>query len=79
MGEPVSAVGYQDIAGTLQAFREAVALHERGRLGEAEQRYESVLRADGRHFQALCRLGLIRVQQGRLGDAVTLFPQGGQG
>jgi tetratricopeptide (TPR) repeat protein len=32
-----------------------------------------VLRADGRHFQALCRLGLIRVQQGRLGDAVGLF------
>jgi tetratricopeptide (TPR) repeat protein len=73
MGGPVSTVGYQAIAGTLQAFREAVALHDRGRLGEAEQRYESVLRADGRHFQALCRLGLIRLQQGRFGDAVSLF------
>jgi tetratricopeptide (TPR) repeat protein len=73
MGGPESTVGNQVIAGTLQAFREAVALHDRGRLGEAEQRYQSVLRADGRHFQALCRLGLIRVQQGRLGDAVGLF------
>ena len=73
MGGPISTVGYRAIAGTLQAFREAVALHDRGRLGEAEQRYQSVLRADGGHFQALCRLGLIRVQQGRLGDAVSLF------
>jgi tetratricopeptide (TPR) repeat protein len=73
MGGPVSTVGYQAIGGTLQAFREAVALHDRGRLGEAEQRYESVLRADGRHFQALCRLGLIRLQQSRFGDAVSLF------
>jgi tetratricopeptide (TPR) repeat protein len=73
MGGPVSTVGYQAIAGTLQAFREAVALHDRGQLTEAEQRYESVLRADGRHFQALCRLGLIRLQQGRFDDAVSLF------
>jgi tetratricopeptide (TPR) repeat protein len=73
MGGPVSKVGYQTIAETLQVFREAVALHDRGRLGEAEQRYESVLQADSRHFQALCRLGLIRLQQGRFGDAVSLF------
>jgi tetratricopeptide (TPR) repeat protein len=70
---PASTTRYQAIAGTLQAFREAVALHDRGRLGEAEQRYESVLRADGHHFQALCRLGLIRLQQGRFDDAVGLF------
>ena len=73
MGGPASTVGYQATPEALQAFREAVALHDRGRLGEAEQRYEGVLRADGRHFQALCRLGLIRVQQGRLSDAVSLF------
>jgi tetratricopeptide (TPR) repeat protein len=73
MGRPVSTVGYQAVTGTLQAFREAVALHDRGRLGEAEQQYESVLRADGRHFQALCRLGLICLRQGRFGDAVSLF------
>jgi tetratricopeptide (TPR) repeat protein len=73
MGGPASRVGYQTIAGTWQAFREAVALHDRGRMGEAEQRYESVLRVDGRHFQALYRLGLIRMQQGRFGDAVSLF------
>src|SRR5690348_16233652 len=73
MGGPASTVAYQSIAGTLQAFREAVALHDRGRLGEAEQRYETVLRVDARHFQAIYRLGLIRMQQGRFGDAVSLF------
>jgi tetratricopeptide (TPR) repeat protein len=73
MGGPVSTVGYLAVAGTLQAFREAVALHDRGRLGEAQQLYETVLRANGRHFQALCRLGLICLQQGRFGDAVNLF------
>jgi tetratricopeptide (TPR) repeat protein len=70
---PASTIGYQATAGTLRAFREAVALHDRGRLGEAAQRYESVLQVDGRHFQALCRLGLICLQQGRFGDAVSLF------
>ncbi len=48
-------------------------LHERGLLGEAERRYQIVLRADVRHFHALYRLGLIRLQQGRFGEAVTLF------
>jgi tetratricopeptide (TPR) repeat protein len=73
MGGSASTVAYQSIRGTWQAFREAVALHDRGRLGEAEQRYETVLRVDARHFQALYRLGLVRMQQGRFGDAVSLF------
>jgi tetratricopeptide (TPR) repeat protein len=70
---PTSLVRSPAIIGTLQAFREAVALHDRGRLAEAGQRYERVLRADGRHFAALYRLGLIRLQQGRFDDAVSLF------
>jgi hypothetical protein len=32
MGGPVSTVRSQAIAGTLQAFREAVALHDQGRM-----------------------------------------------
>ena len=56
-----------------QAFTEAAALHDRGRLQEAEQRYRIVLDADGRHFDALYRFGLIRLQQGRFADAELLF------
>ena len=56
-----------------QTFRDAAALHDQGRLQEAEQRYRTVLEADGRHFQALYRLGLIRLQQSRFADAELLF------
>jgi tetratricopeptide (TPR) repeat protein len=70
---PASSSRYRDIAGPRQAFREAVAFHDRGRLREAEQRYEMVLQADGRHFDALYRLGLIRLQQGRFDAAAALF------
>jgi tetratricopeptide (TPR) repeat protein len=61
---------HQDIA---QTFREAALLHDRGRLQEADQRYRIVLEADGRHFDALYRLGLIRLQQARFADAELLF------
>jgi tetratricopeptide (TPR) repeat protein len=53
----------------LKAFQEAVACHEQRRLLEAEQLYEIVLEMDGRHFGALCRLGLLYLQQGRHDDA----------
>jgi tetratricopeptide (TPR) repeat protein len=56
-----------------QMFREAALLHDRGHLQEAEQRYRIVLEADGRHFDALYRLGLIRLQQARFADAELLF------
>jgi tetratricopeptide (TPR) repeat protein len=76
MGSGVSGPAsfrYREIIGPLQAFREAVALQDCGRLREAEQRYEIVIKADSRHFDALYRLGLIRLQQGRFGDAADLF------
>ncbi len=73
MSGPASSFRYRDLIGPLQAFREAAALHDQGRLREAEPRYEVVLKADGRHFQALYRLGLIRLQQGRFADAENLF------
>jgi len=56
-----------------QAFLQAAALHEQGRLWEAEQLYNAALRADGRHFGALCRLAAIRLQQSRFEDAAGLF------
>ncbi len=59
--------------GVAQTFRDAAVLHDQGRLREAEQRYRAVLEADGRHFDALYRLGLIRLHQGRFADAELLL------
>lgn len=73
MGGPALTAQYKAISRTVQVFREAVVLHDRGLLGEAEQRYEFVLRADGRHFDALYRLGLIRLQHARFEAAAGLF------
>jgi tetratricopeptide (TPR) repeat protein len=70
-----SAHPRRNLRDVAQTFREAALLHERGRLQEAEHRYRIVLEADGRHFDALYRLGLIRLQQGRFADAELLFRQ----
>src|SRR4051812_22400735 len=55
------------------AFREAVALHDRGHLREAEKMFEVVLAADERHFEALYRLGIIRLQRSEFEAAAGLF------
>jgi tetratricopeptide (TPR) repeat protein len=68
-----SSLPYRRIIGPLRALHEAVALHNQGRFREAEQRYQIVLDADGRNFDALYRLGMIRLQQGRFDDAAKLF------
>jgi tetratricopeptide (TPR) repeat protein len=57
----------------LQTFEQAVALHAHGRLWEAAQLYEVVLKANDRHYDAVYRLGLVRLQQGKFGDARQLF------
>jgi tetratricopeptide (TPR) repeat protein len=57
----------------LQAFGQAVAFHDRGRLWEAAQLYEIALRADDRHLGAVYRFGLLRMQQGKFDDAERLF------
>src|SRR5258708_18411297 len=59
----------------LAAFQQATALHRSGRLWEAEQLYGSILQADSRHFDAISRLGLIRLQQDRFEEAAVLFGQ----
>jgi tetratricopeptide (TPR) repeat protein len=66
---------YRNVAAPLLAFEEAVVFHSQGRFREAEQRYQAVLAVNDRHFDALYRLGLIRLQQGRFGDAAKLFRQ----
>jgi tetratricopeptide (TPR) repeat protein len=70
---PAPSPRFRDSADSQRLFREAAALHDQGRLAEAEPRYRLVIEADGRHFEAHYRLGLIRLQQSRFDDAVALF------
>ena len=48
-------------------------MHDSGRLSEAEQLYQIVLLGDDRHFDALCRFGLVRMQQQRFAEAEGLI------
>jgi protein O-GlcNAc transferase len=66
----------------LKAMAEqAVALHQQGRLGEAEALYLQILEADPALFGPRYYLGILRLQQGRneeardyLGVALKIFP-----
>ena len=54
-------------------FHQAMDFHQRGQLAEAKQRYESVLNAMPRHFDALHLLGVIASQTGNHRQAVELI------
>jgi tetratricopeptide (TPR) repeat protein len=56
-----------------QAFADAVALHEAGRLPEAEQAYRAILDAEPGHVGSLHHLGVLRGQQGRFEEAIGLL------
>jgi tetratricopeptide (TPR) repeat protein len=73
VGRAASLHPRRNLLGIAQTFRDAAMLHDQGHLQEAEQRYRIVLEAEGRHFDALYRLGLIRLQQSRFADAELLF------
>lgn len=49
---------------TAALLQEALALHKRGKLAEAEQRYRAVLELEGDHFDALHLLGVLARQRG---------------
>jgi tetratricopeptide (TPR) repeat protein len=53
--------------------RQAVTLHQSGRLREAEWAYTVVLAADPQQFDALHLLGVLRQQQGRSVEALQLI------
>ncbi len=57
----------------LQAYQRAISFHEQGRLWEAGQLYKIVVEADRSHFDALLRLGIVRIQQGKFGEAGRLL------
>ncbi len=56
-----------------QALNEAVALQRQGRLREAEKIYSRVLKAAPDNFDALNRLGAVKLQQGQIGEAQRLL------
>ena len=56
-----------------QTMQDAVALHQRGRLREAEKLYARVLKAAPQHFDALHLLGLAKAQAGQMGEAYRLM------
>lgn len=60
----------------LQAkFNQGVALHQQGRLAEAERIYEEILRCQPSHFDALHLLGVVSYQTGRAERGVKLIRQ----
>jgi protein O-GlcNAc transferase len=62
--------GPAEVAG---AFREAVALHQQGRLPDACAFYEAILREDPHHFDAQCLLGVLESQRMNFQLAVDHF------
>src|SRR5689334_24152715 len=51
----------------------AADLHQKGHLGAAEGLYLQVLKAESGNFDALQMLGMLRYQQGRLTEALSLI------
>ena len=71
--QPMQDIRQDTATDLLRVFRQAVALHGQGRLGEAETLYAEVLRRDDRHFDSIYRLGILRLQQNRFAEAEVLF------
>jgi len=55
------------------AIREAEALHRQGRLAEAERIYAAIVACMPDHFEALHLLGVIRQEQSRPAEALSLI------
>jgi tetratricopeptide (TPR) repeat protein/2-polyprenyl-3-methyl-5-hydroxy-6-metoxy-1,4-benzoquinol methylase len=56
-----------------QIFAQALALHQRGQLGEAERLYRQVLARDRNNVDALNLLGVLALQTGRNEEAIALI------
>ncbi len=54
-------------------FQQALTLHQHGQLDEARVLYESVLKKQPKHFDALHMLGVLAYQTGKLERAATLL------
>lgn len=58
---------------TQSLFQQALALHQAGRLAEAEAAYRQIMRADPRDYPSRCMLGRLRVEQGRHDEAEKIL------
>ena len=58
---------------SLSMIRQAMALHQQGQLGEAEQLYTRILQVQHDHFNALHLLGVLMHQRGRSEEALNLI------
>jgi tetratricopeptide (TPR) repeat protein len=56
-----------------QTFTQALALHQRGQLGEAERLYRQVLKQHPDNLDALNLLGVLALQTGRNEEAIDLI------
>lgn len=54
-------------------FKEAVALHQSGRLGAAEAAYRQIIELDPTHAEAIHHLGVIAYQAGHYQDALRII------
>jgi tetratricopeptide (TPR) repeat protein len=54
-------------------LKNAIALHQRGQLGDAEPIYRKILQAAPKHFDGLHLLGVLKHQQSRNDEAVKLI------
>lgn len=56
-----------------QTLQQALALHQQGKLREAEKLYARALKAAPGNFDALHLLGLVKAQSGQMGEAYRLM------
>src|SRR5438876_9790898 len=63
----------QEEANLPRLLDQAIALHQKGGLAEAERLYLNILEAQPDHFDALHLLGIVRHQQGRDVEALELI------
>lgn len=54
----------QQVADVRQAMQQALRFHQQGKLPEAEQLYEAILKQDPKHFDALRYMGVLQGQRG---------------
>jgi protein O-GlcNAc transferase len=70
---PISGAVLSDPQGAETALRQAVALHQQGRLDDAEPFYRAALGRNPDELNALHLLGVLRQQQGRAEEALALI------
>ena len=56
-----------------ELLKQAIALHQQGRLDVAEPIYQEILQLQPEHFDALHLLGVIALQKGQLQDSINLI------